>query len=132
MPRKNAAALQVRPPTAVLVMAKGVLYAYFFSLVVFLIFSLLIQYTSLTEAILPYTAYATSLVSIFLGAAYVTKRLQLRGWLNGGITGLLYLAGLIIIAMIVLPDFSLNVSYISKAALAFATGAAGGIFGINT
>ncbi|HZK25455.1 MAG TPA: TIGR04086 family membrane protein [Oscillospiraceae bacterium] len=132
MPRKNTAAMQIRPPTAILVMGKGVLYAYFFSLVVFLVFSMLIQYTSLTEAILPYTAYATSLVAIFIGAAYVTRRLQQKGWLNGGITGLLYLVGLIIIAMVVLPDFSLNASYFSKVVLAFATGAAGGIFGINT
>jgi len=131
MARKNAAALQVRPPATVIVMAKGVFLAYFLSLVAFLVFSLLIHYTQLSETILPFTAYATSLIAIFIGAAYVTRKLQVKGWLNGGITGLLYLAGLVIIAMIVLPDFSLNLSYITKVVLAFATGAAGGIFGIN-
>ncbi|MCR3922598.1 MAG: TIGR04086 family membrane protein, partial [Firmicutes bacterium] len=114
------------------VMAKGVLYAYFLSLVVFLVFSMLIQYTKLTEAVLPYTAYATSLIAIFIGATYVTKKLQFKGWLNGGITGLIYLLGLVIFAMILLPDFSVDTSYLAKVVLAFVTGAAGGIFGINT
>lgn len=132
MPRKSAAAVQIRPPKAAMVMAKGVLYAYFLSLLVFLVFSALIQYTKLTETILPYTAYAVSLISIFVGASYVTKRLQAKGWLNGGITGLIYLAGLLIFAVILLPDFSLHLGYISKAFLAFVTGAAGGIFGINS
>lgn len=132
MPRKSAAAAQIKPPAAAVVLAKGVLYAYFISLVVFLAFSAVIQYTSLTEAILPYMAYATSLVSIFVGAAYVTKRLETKGWLNGGITGLIYLVGLLIFGMILLPEFGLNAGYISKALLAFVTGAAGGIFGINS
>ncbi|NLZ38387.1 MAG: TIGR04086 family membrane protein [Firmicutes bacterium] len=131
MPKKNTAALQLRPPATVITVAKGVLLAYFLSLVAFLVFSLLIHYTQLSESILPFTAYATSLVSIFIAAAYVTRKLQVKGWLNGGITGLLYLAGLIVIAVIVLPDFSLDLSYITKVILAFTTGAAGGIFGIN-
>ncbi|MDW7650805.1 MAG: TIGR04086 family membrane protein [Bacillota bacterium] len=132
MPRKSAATAQIKPPASAVVMAKGVLYAYFFSLVVFLLFSALIQYTKLTEAVLPYTAYATSLIAIFIGASYVSKRLETKGWLNGGITGLVYLAGLVIFGLILLPEFSLNVGYIAKVFLAFVTGAAGGIFGINS
>ncbi len=99
---------------------------------VFLIFSAVIQYTALTEAILPYLVYATSLVSIFIGAAYVTKRLDAKGWLNGGITGLIYLVGLVVFGMILLPDFGVHVGYITKVFLAFVTGAAGGIFGVNS
>jgi len=132
MPRKSAAALQIKPPTTVVIMAKGVLYAYFISLVVFLVFSALIQYTRLTEGILPYIAYATSLGAIFAAAAYVARRLKTKGWLNGGVTGLAYLAGLVIIAAILLPDFQVHLGYLSKASLAFAAGAAGGIFGINS
>ncbi|NLM51950.1 MAG: TIGR04086 family membrane protein [Firmicutes bacterium] len=131
MPRKNTAAAQTRPPVTIIIMAKGVLYAYFLSLAIFLFFSLIIQYTSLTEAILPYTAYATSLIAIFVGAAYVTKKLQVKGWLNGGLTGLIYLAGLLLMGLILLPDFHVDAGYITKALLAFITGAAGGIFGIN-
>jgi putative membrane protein (TIGR04086 family) len=131
MPRRSAAAAQNKPPAAAVVMAKGVLYAYFLSLVVFLLFSTLIQYTALTETILPYMTYGTTLISIFVGAAYVTKRLETKGWLNGGLTGLMYLAGLVILGLILLPEFGIDVSYISKTFLAFATGAAGGIFGIN-
>ena len=132
MPRKSAAIAQMKPAVSAVVMAKGVLYAYFFSLSVFLIFSALIQYTLLTEAILPYMAYATSLIAIFIGAAYVSKTLDTKGWLNGGITGLIYLAGLVILGAIFLPAFSLDIGYVSRVFLAFATGAAGGIFGINS
>ena len=93
MPRRSGAAVQIKPPAPALVIAKGVLFAYFFSLCIFLIFSTLIQFTGLTEAVLPYVAYGTSLVTIFAGAAYVSSRLDTKGWLNGGITGLIYLAG---------------------------------------
>ncbi|MCW3490792.1 TIGR04086 family membrane protein [Dethiobacter alkaliphilus] len=122
----------MKPPATGMVLAKGVLYAYFLSLVVFLLFSVLIQYTTLTEAVLPYTAYATSLISIFIGATYVSKRLDTKGWLNGGVTGLIYLAGLVIFGLILLPDFGLHAGYITKTVLAFLAGAAGGVFGINS
>ena len=131
MPRKSAAAAQIKPPASAVIMAKGVLYAYFLSLVVFILFSTLIQYTKVTESILPYTAYATSLVAIFFAASYVSKRLDTKGWLYGGVTGLLYLAGLVIFGLILLPDFTIHVGYLSKVFLAFVAGAAGGIFGIN-
>lgn len=132
MPRRSGAATQTKPPAPALVIARGVLFAYFFSLCIFLIFSTLIQFTGLTEAVLPYVAYGTSLVTIFAGAAYVSNRLDTKGWLNGGITGLIYLAGLLIFALILLPDFSIHMGYVSKALLAFVTGAAGGIFGVNS
>ncbi len=132
MPKRSAAALPLKPPPTVVIMAKGVLYAYFISLAVFLVFSALIQYTRLTEAVLPYIAYATSLGAIFAAAAYVARRLETKGWLNGGITGLVYLAGLVIFAAVLLPDFQVHLGYLSKAFLAFAAGAAGGIFGINS
>ncbi|HHX74560.1 MAG TPA: TIGR04086 family membrane protein [Firmicutes bacterium] len=131
MGRRSAASVQSQPPATIVVIIKGVLCAYLISLVLFLIFSALIQYTSLTEAILPYTVYATSLVAIFTGAAYVTARLQVKGWLYGGVTGIIYLAGLVVLALIILPDFSLDTGYVAKTALAFLAGAAGGIFGIN-
>lgn len=132
MPRRSAASAQMKPPATGMVLAKGVLYAYFLSLVVFLLFSVLIQYTSLTEAILPYAAYATSLVAIFVGATYVSKRLDTKGWLNGGVIGLLYLVGLVIFGLVLLPDFGLDASYIVNGVFAFLAGAAGGIFGINS
>ncbi|MBS3946968.1 MAG: TIGR04086 family membrane protein [Dethiobacter sp.] len=132
MPKRSAVAIKLKTPATAIIMAKGVLYAYFISLVVFLIFSALIQHTRLTEGILPYIAYATSLVAIFVAAAYVARRLETKGWLNGGITGLAYLVGLVVFAVILLPDFQVHLGYLSKAFLAFVAGAAGGIFGLNS
>jgi putative membrane protein (TIGR04086 family) len=132
MPKRSAAGVQIKTPTTIGVMAKGVLYAYFLSLVVFLIVSALVRYTPLTEAVLSYITYATALIAIFIGAAYVSKRLETRGWLNGGITGLIYLGGLLLFAFVLLPEFQIHFGYFSKVFLAFATGAAGGIFGINS
>lgn len=132
MPRRNTAGVQMKPPATVAVMAKGVLYAYFLSLLVFLLVSILVQYTQLTEAILPFVSYATALVTIFVGAAYVANRLKINGWLNGGITGLIYLFGLLIFAFVLVPEFTIHIGYISKVFLAFAAGVAGGIFGINS
>ncbi len=132
MPKRSTAGVPMKPPATVAVMARGVLYAYFLSLLVFLLVSVLVRYTRLSEAVLPYVTYATALVAIFIGAAYVANRLKTRGWLNGGITGLVYLLGLLIFALILLPEFKIHAGYISKIFLAFVAGAAGGIFGINS
>ncbi len=132
MPKKSAAGVQIKAPATASVIARGVLYAYFLSLVVFLIVSALVQYTPLTEAVLPYITYATALIAIFVGAAYVAKKLEAKGWLNGGITGLVYLLGLVVFAFILVPEFNIHLGYISKVFLAFVTGAAGGVFGINS
>jgi len=132
MPKRSTAGVQVKPPATAVVMAKGVLYAYFLSLIIFLLFSTLIQFTALPESILPYIAYSTSLIAIFAAAAYVSRRLETKGWLNGGITGLVYLVGLLIFATVLFPEFKIHFGYLSRGFLAFVTGAAGGIFGINS
>ena len=80
---------------------------------------------------MPYTVNAVSLISVFAGAAYSTRKLRVKGWLNGGLLGLVYLAGLIILGKILLPGFHLDITYLTKIILAFSAGAAGGIFGIN-
>mgnify|MGYP000849819181 CR=1 FL=1 len=131
MPRKNAAVPVKTTSPAFPVILKGVIFAYLISLFCFLAFSVLIQYTSLSESVMPYTVNAVSLISVFAGAAYSTRKLRVKGWLNGGLLGLVYLAGLIILGKILLPGFHLDITYLTKIILAFSAGAAGGIFGIN-
>lgn len=131
MPKKNAARPADSPKSPLPVILKGVLFAYFLSLLAFLLVSAMLQFTRLSEAILPYIAYSTALVTIFAGAAYAAKNLTSKGWLNGGITGLVYLAGVLLFGAILSPGTGLPAGLLTKTVLAFATGAAGGIFGVN-
>lgn len=131
MPKKSASRTADSPKSPALAILKGVLFAYFLTLLVFLLVSAALHFTRLSEAVLPYIAYSTALVTVFAGAAYTAKNLASKGWLNGGITGLAYLAGVLLFAAFLFPELKVQAGLLGKAVLVFVTGAAGGIFGVN-
>ncbi|WP_409289475.1 TIGR04086 family membrane protein [Peribacillus sp. SCS-37] len=55
-----------------------------------LIFSILLRFTSLTEASLTYPVMIVSFISMFIGGFITGGKGKRQGWLIGGGTGLLY------------------------------------------
>lgn len=110
---------------------KGMLLAYIVSLVAFLIIGGLIHFTKISEDIVPVSVNIVSALSVLIGGLYVAKNVDTRGWLNGGIMGLLYVLILLILSLFLVPDASLGISSFVKLALGFVIGALGGILGVN-
>jgi putative membrane protein (TIGR04086 family) len=71
------------------------------------------------------------MVSITTGSIYAGKKINEKGWVNGGLVGILYYMILVILSIILLKTFSIDLFSITKLFIAFITGVIGGIIGIN-
>lgn len=86
-------------------------------------------FTALGEGIIPIAALAATVIGILASGYIAAAKRNSRGWLWGGISGVLYAAVLFIISV-----FGGNASFVKGvicAAAAFVCGSTGGIFGIN-
>ncbi len=129
---KDIPAANLKPDLNTLpVIGKGVVVALVISMAVFVFSSVIISYTPVSESVLPYLAYLTSIISIIVGAFYVIKRLSFKGWLNGGLTGLFYVLVLLFLGRFIIGEFPVFSSFLIKAFLGFAFGAVSGIVGRN-
>ncbi len=119
------------PVSKVRYIAKGTLLALIISLVVCLLLAVVLFLTPLSEGAVPYVVYITGIFSIIIGSAYAAKRIQAKGWLNGGLTGLSYLVILLVLTRVFGLELDVNLHLLTKLLLAFVFGSIGGILGLN-
>lgn len=112
-------------------LAKGLVLAFIITLVLILISSLLLTYTSMKEGRMVLLNTIVMILSITTGSIYVAGKVKEKGWINGGILGVLYYLILLMISFTFLKPFTLDVFSISKLILTSITGVIGGIIGIN-
>ena len=110
---------------------RGTVVALVISLLVCLLLSLVLYLTPVPERVVPYAVYITSIFSIIIGSAYAAKRIQSKGWLNGGLTGLTFIIILLILMKVFGLDLDINLHLATKLLLAFVLGSIGGILGLN-
>ncbi|WP_353097015.1 TIGR04086 family membrane protein [Tissierella praeacuta] len=110
---------------------RGLLLAYIITCILILFFSLLLTYSSLKENKMPLINTIIMMLSIISGSVYVSRGIKEKGWINGGIVGIVYYLILIILNFMFLKSLTLDIFSISKLALACITGIIGGIIGIN-
>ena len=109
----------------------GVVLGYCISLVAFIASSIIFRFTETPLAILPYFTYLTSLASIIVGGLYTSRQVGRQGWLNGGICGVIYLFGLMLLSFILGVEVVIGFDLVTRFFLAFVAGAVGGILGVN-
>lgn len=68
----------------------GVIFIFLFAALSSLIFSLILRFTSLQEGSLQYIITAMSFIGLFGGGFLSGGKGKQKGWLIGGLTGLLY------------------------------------------
>lgn len=68
----------------------GTISIFIFAVIFSLFFSLLLRFTSVTEASISYLILILSFISIFIGGLISGGKGKKQGWLLGGGTGLLY------------------------------------------
>lgn len=110
---------------------KGIFLAFLFSLICFFILSIILSFTSASEKIIQPTSYIVIIISVVFAGGYVAQRMEKRGWIHGGITGLLYILILTIIGHFTGSGFVFNKLFISRILLGIFPGIIGGILGIN-
>ncbi|SHE46979.1 putative membrane protein, TIGR04086 family [Seinonella peptonophila] len=95
-----------------------------------LIVTCLLRFTPLSEKTLPSIAYIVNVISLFLGGYFSGKAAGTRGWLFGGLQGLIYATVLILIAFLAFD----TVTQLHPTLLCiwgFVLSALGGILGVN-
>ncbi|HHX87778.1 MAG TPA: TIGR04086 family membrane protein [Firmicutes bacterium] len=112
--------------------AKGLLFSILISLGLLLVCSLVLHFSAVPEKVTPYLACGVALLSVLCGSYYAGKRIGFRGWLHGGVVGLLYIVILLLVGILAHSEFAFGLYLVSKLFLGFVFGAAGGMWGVNS
>ncbi|WP_248927369.1 TIGR04086 family membrane protein [Paenibacillus hamazuiensis] len=118
---------QVRPSSPVF---SGLLYALVTMAIGTVVTSLILFSTSMQESSLLGYAYGIHALSLFVGGLTAGRRSETRGWYHGGLLGLLYSTIIFIVAFLAY-DAGFSKQTLILLGLTFASGAIGGIIGVN-
>lgn len=108
----------------------GLYYSFFWMMLGALVLSLLLWSSGMNEQSLSRYIYVVHAVASLFGGIVAGKRAGKRGWYQGGLTGILYGALIIMIGFLAL-DSHLQTGDLLLLAAAFASAAIGGMFGVN-
>jgi len=110
---------------------KGTSIAYAITLLVFIVYSMLLTYTDMTEENLSTVVMITVVISVLVSGFDTAKGVKSRGLIWGLIAGLVYSGIMIIVGFCVVPDYKLSTTSLINLILGLAGGGFGGIIGIN-
>ncbi|MDR1663338.1 MAG: TIGR04086 family membrane protein [Clostridiales bacterium] len=109
----------------------GILVGYAITCIVFLGYSMLITYTSMSEKNMPIVVAVTTLLSVVVAGFDAARGADRKGWLWGMGAGLVYVVILAVIMMLALKNFTIDSRTVTMAILSVAGGGLGGVLGIN-
>ena len=110
---------------------KSLVLSFIFTFILVLIVSILLTYTPLKESRIPLLNTIIMIISITVGSIYIAFKVGEKGWLNGGIVGVLYFLILVLLNYLFIRPFILDVYSVSKFFISLITGIIGGMIGIN-
>lgn len=113
-------------------MIKSVLFAYIFTISVFIVYGILLTYTQMTEKNIQLVVMITNVISVIIAGFYTARGVSSRGLLFGMISGMLYATITIGVSFCVSPSISLTLKTGIIVILSLFGGGLGGIVGINT
>ncbi|MDR6226356.1 TIGR04086 family membrane protein [Desmospora profundinema] len=93
--------------------------------------ALLLRFTATAESSLPYFTYGINGIALLAGGWCAGRKARQKGWLYGGLTGILYV-GIILLIGFLAFDTVMRVQPLLFTLCATGLGAIGGIFGVNT
>ena len=112
-------------------LVSGVLVGYAITCIIFLGYSILITYTSMTDEKMPLVVAGATLISVIVAGFDAAKGAANKGWFWGIIAGLIYAVILMVIMTLVLKNFSVDSRTVTVLVLSLAGGGLGGVIGIN-
>ena len=71
------------------------------------------------------------IVSIAVGSIYIAVKIGEKGWMNGGIVGVLYFLILVFLNYLFIRPFNMDLYSLSKLFISLIVGIIGGVIGIN-
>lgn len=125
---QSAAVNEAIKPLAI---GRGIVISYLVTIPTFIVFSLILTYTDFPEKLISPAVVITTVISIFTAGSSVTRSVKSRGWLNGGVVGLIYMIVLYFFSSLVLGSFGIDRYALTMILIGVLTGAIGGIVGVN-
>lgn len=110
---------------------KGLILSFLITLPCFLGFALFLTYTDFPEKYTFIAVLITTVISVLTASAYSTRNVRSKGWMNGCIVGVFYVAILYLASSIVFMNFAMDVQVLLTVVIGAIVGCLGGIFGIN-
>ena len=110
---------------------KSLILCFIITLMFILIESLLLTYTPLRESAIPLINTIIMIISIAAGSIYISIKIGEKGWINGGITGVLYFLILVFLNYLFIKPFIFDIYSVGKFFISLLTGIIGGMIGIN-
>ncbi len=112
-------------------MFKGIVASYIITIPLFIFFALVLTYTNFPEKYVESAVLAVTVLSVLAAGFTTTRSIGSKGWLNGGIVGLIYMIILYILNCLIYQDFSINRRVLTMLLIGVLSGSVGGIVGIN-
>ncbi|HHW70577.1 MAG TPA: TIGR04086 family membrane protein [Clostridiales bacterium] len=114
-----------------MIIIKSSIFAVIITFLLFIIFAIAMKIGNLDEKIIPPTNQVIRIISIALGGSMAAKASKVRGWLKGGITGIMYMFWAFVISALFAQSIIFNRVVLSDIAMSFIVGAIGGVIGVN-
>ncbi len=114
-----------------LLMVKGIAISMILSLLMMLILSMVLSFSSVKENVIMPTVIFISAFSILVSSFLVAKRIESKGIIYGSLLGLIYMLILYLLSSILNFDFSLNTNAVVMITFGIVGGAIGGVLGVN-
>lgn len=108
----------------------GILLAFLLTIILLLLFSVIIYFTSIAEEFISKLAVIVMALSIAVSSFITSRGIESKGWLNGGLIGLLYSAAIIIIKILFFKE-GITASSLLDVLFGFLIGAISGAIGVN-
>ena len=108
----------------------GLVYAFVFMGICTIVLSLMLWLSSFQEQSLSAAAFVIHGVAVFTGGFTAGRNSLRKGWLNGGMVGLMYTLIIILVGFLGF-DSSLNLQSLLLLGICLAAGAVGGMLGVN-
>ncbi len=110
---------------------RGTFLGLILTFILIIIFTIILTYTKLSEELIPLINSIIMILGITSGAVLTSRKLDKKGWLTGGLIGILYFLIIFIISKIFIKDFTIDKYLLIKGLIAVVTGCIGGMIGIN-
>jgi len=110
---------------------RGIFSAYIITMIIFIVFAFIITYTDFPESSIPTIVVGTTILSIIIAGSKVARRAKSKGWLNGAVTGILYMTVLYIVSSLIFNGFMFDRYVVYMFILGLFSGIFGGIIGVN-
>lgn len=101
------------------------------TILLILLFTFILTYTKLSENLIPVINSIIMILGITSGSIFISRKIDKKGWLSGGLIGILYFFLILLLSTIFIKDFTIDKYSLIKGLIAVITGCIGGMIGIN-